>query len=418
MHVAIVTTYPPGKGSLNEYAHHFVNALRRKSEVSHVTLLVDELPDGATYPPVLLESDTAPLKIVPCWRFDAASNAWHIVQAVRQYRPDIVLFNLQFATFGAGKVPASLGLLAPKLVNIAGFPTMVLLHNIMETVDLRKAGFADRPMMEKVIRTAGNLVTRAVLSVDKVAVTIPKYVEILTAKNHADNVLLAPHGTFEENYPEPVFDLPPGPRQIMAFGKFGTYKKVEILLDALRILEEGGHTDLEVVIAGTDSPNAPGYLQSVQERYADLPNVRFTGYVAETEVPRIFGEAAVAVFPYTSTTGSSGVLHQAGSYARAAVLPRIGDFAEVITEEGYDGEFFTPDDASSLAQAIANILDDDERRRELGMRNYMAACGLPISDVVDWYLLHFESIIAAHARHGASGEQTGAAGPAQAARVL
>lgn len=410
MHVAIVTTYPPGMGSLNEYAHHFVNALRQKSEVSRVTLLVDELPEGAPYPPGPPALETAPLRIVPCWRFDDLRNAWRIVQEVRTCQPDVVLFNLQFATFGAGKVSASVGLLAPKLVNMAGFPTMVLLHNIMETVDLRKAGFASQPVMEKVIRTAGNLVTRAILSVDKVAVTIPKYVEILTAKYHADNVLLAPHGTFEENYPAPSFDLPPGPRQIMAFGKFGTYKKVEILLDALRILEQGGRSDLEVVIAGTDSPNAPGYLRGVQEQYADLPNVRFTGYVAEDEVPRIFGEAAVAVFPYTSTTGSSGVLHQAGSYARAVVLPRIGDFAEVITEEGYDGEFFTPDDAPSLAQAIANILDNDDRRRELGMHNYMAACGLPISDVVDWYVLHFDSIIAAHRRRPATTDQAGTAG--------
>jgi len=418
MHVAIVTTYPPGKGSLNEYAYHFVRALRQKSEVGQVTLLVDELPDGVPYPSASSELEEAPLHIVPCWRFDDVRNAWRIGQVVRQYQPDVVLFNLQFATFGAGKVPASLGLLAPKLVNLAGFPTMVLLHNIMETVDLRKAGFASQPIMEKVIRIAGNLVTRAILSVDKVAVTIPKYVEILTAKYHTDKVLLAPHGTFEEHFPEPTFELPPGPRQIMAFGKFGTYKKVEILLDALRILEQGGRSDLEVVIAGTDSPNAPGYLQSVQAQYADLPNVRFTGYVAEEEVPRIFGEAAVAVFPYTSTTGSSGVLHQAGSYARAAVLPRIGDFAEVITEEGYDGEFFTPDDAPSLAQAIANILDNDDRRRELGMRNYMAACGLPISDVVDWYVLHFDSIIAAHRRRSAPDDQAGTAGSQpRAARV-
>ena len=131
----------------------------------------------------------------------------------------------------------------------------------------------------------------------------------------------------------------------------------------------------------------------MREAYGNKANVRFTGYVAEEDVPRIFGEAAVVVFPYTSTTGSSGVLHQAGSYGKAAVLPRIGDFAEVITEEGYDGEFFLPDDPNTLAQAIAKILDSDERRRELGMRNYLAARGLPISDVVDWYLIHFEGML-------------------------
>ena len=147
-----------------------------------------------------------------------------------------------------------------------------------------------------------------------------------------------------------------------------------------------------MVIAGTDSPNAAGYLDGVRAHYADMPNLRFTGYVAEAEVPGIFKAAAVVVFPYTSTTGSSGVLHQAGSYGKAAVLPRIGDFAEVIAEEGYDGEFFVPDDVASLAEAIQNVITNPERRRELGMRNFWASRGLPISDVVDWYLLHFEAI--------------------------
>jgi glycosyltransferase involved in cell wall biosynthesis len=420
MHVAIVTTYPPGKGSLNEYAFHFVRALRQKAEVSRISLLVDSLPPDAAYPEPEKTPGLAPMQIAPCWQFDDLRNAPRILAAVRRLQPDAILFNLQFATFGGGKLPASIGLLTPKLTRLAGYPTMVLLHNIMETVDLKSAGYADRPWMEQVMRLAGGLVTRALLGADRVAVTIPKYVEILREKYRAGNVLLAPHGAFEDNFPEPDFDLPPGPRQVMAFGKFGTYKKVEMLLDALRILEAQGYGDLEVVIAGTDSPNAAGYLAGVQAQYAGMSNVRFTGYVAEEDVPRIFGEAAVVVFPYTSTTGSSGVLHQAGSYAKAVVLPHIGDLAEIVTEEGYVGEFFEPDDPATLARAIAAILDSPERRRELGMRNYLAARGLPIADVVDWYLLHFEAIIAGRPRRaaeppaqpGPDAQQPGAAGRA------
>lgn len=414
MHVAIVTTYPPGQGSLNEYAFHFVAALRRKPEISRVTLLVDYLPEGKAYPQAADEAGLVPMQVVPCWRFDDLRNAQHIIAAVRRTGPDLVLFNLQFATFGGRKLPASTGLLIPKLLSLLGYPTMVLLHNIMETVDLKSAGYARQPAMEMVIRLAGNVVTRALLGADRVAVTIPKYVDILRAKYHAGNVLLAPHGAFEDDFPEPDFDLPPGPRQIMAFGKFGTYKKVEMLLDALRILEAQGYNDLEVVIAGTDSPNAAGYLASVQEQYATA-HVRFTGYIAEEDVPQVFQEAAVVVFPYTSTTGSSGVLHQAGSYAKAVVLPHIGDLAEIVSEEGYAGEFFEPDDPRTLARAIAALLDSPARRQELGMRNYYAARGLPIADVVDWYLLHFEAILAE--RGSKTGQAEPSAPDAQRARA-
>ena len=42
----------------------------------------------------------------------------------------------------------------------------------------------------------------------------------------------------------------------------------------------------------------------------------------------MFAAASVAVFPYTSTTGSSGVLHQAGSYGCPVALPDIGDLGQ------------------------------------------------------------------------------------------
>ena len=397
MRLAVITTYPPGAGSLNEYAFHFVRFLRTKPELSEVILLTDELPAGELYDMDLgAKANSCAMRVVPCWRFDRVDNAWRILQAVRRTQPDAVLFNIQFASFGGGKVAAFVGLVAPALIRMAGFPTIVLLHNIMETVDLKNAGYAQNPIMERLIRLFGTVVTWLVLRADLVALTIPKYVEILEAKYKANNVVLAPHGSFDETS-LPSFDLPPGPMQIMTFGKFGTYKRVESLIEAFKLLQEGDRPPLELVIAGSDSPNAAGYLESMAALYQDVEGLRFTGYVAEEDIARLFGDAAVAVFPYTSTTGSSGVLHQAGSYAKAAVLPRIGDFAEVITEEGYGGEFFEPDNVHSLAAAIGRVIDNPDRRRELGTQNFMASHGLPIGDVVDWYLLHFQLIMAERA---------------------
>lgn len=392
MRIVLITTYPPSEGTLNEYAYHFVKALRQKPEVDEVILLTDELPTGRIYTP---EADTnvglAPLKIIPCWQFDAWNNALRISRKVRNLNPDIVMFNIQFATFGRRKAAATFGMMTPLLLKLLGVPTIVLLHNIMETVDLKSAGFGSNWFMEAVIRLFGAVITYLLLMADRVAVTLPKYAEILAEKYNAKNVILTPHGSFEDNAQLPDRDLPAGPVRIMTFGKFGTYKKVEQLIEAFQTLQRQGH-DLELIIAGTDSPNAPGYLESVKNRYPQIKNIRFTGYVPEAQVPQLFTEASIVVFPYTSTTGSSGVLHQAGSYAKAAVLPNIGDLAEVIAEEGYDGEFFIPNSVESLAAAIERMINNPERRQEVEMRNFLAAQSLPIHDVVDWYLLHFEHI--------------------------
>ncbi|GAB4530071.1 MAG: glycosyltransferase family 4 protein [Anaerolineae bacterium] len=392
MRIALVSTYPPSKGSLNEYAFHFVENLRKKQEVSEIIILADELTQGATYPADDTTPGLAPLRIRPVWHFGAWNNALRIQRAVKALQPDVVLHNVQFATFADTRVAGALGLLTPWLVKSTGAVSAVLLHNIMETVDLNKAGFGGNPIIEGITRVAGNIFTRMLLKADLVAVTIPKYVDILTLKYGAQHVILAPHGAFGD-IPEPSYDLPPGRFQIMTFGKFGTYKRVDTLIEAFDLLQKTHTERLELVIAGTDSPNTPGYLADVQLRYADVPNVRYTGYVKEEDVPRIFQEAAVVVFPYNSTTGSSGVLHQAGSYGKAVTLPHLGDFAELIAEEGYTGEFFQPDDPYSMAESIRRFLDDPDHRRRVGTQNYVAASGLPMGEVVDWYLFHFERLL-------------------------
>ncbi len=392
MRIAIVTTHPPSKGSLNEYAFHFVRFLKTKVEnVQEIILLLDELPAGESYS-IVQEPGGVPIRCLPSWKFGALDNPLRIRRAVREVHPDIVLFNIQFASFADKKIPATLGLFTPWFLKLSGYNIVVLLHNIMETVNLQSAGFGGNPLVEAVIRLFGNIVTRFILAADLVAVTIPKYVEILESKYGAKNVLLAPHGSFEEPTDTQPNPMPGGPPVVMTFGKFGTYKTVDLLIQAHEMLQKN-HPELRLVIAGTDSPNAAGYLKSMQEKFSHVTNVEYTGYVAEEAVPRIFGEAWVVAFPYTSTTGSSGVLHQAGGYGKAVVLPNLGDLAELVLEEGYDGEFFEPTDSKSLADAIARVIDNPERQMEIGLRNYTSANGLPITEVVDWYLIHFEELL-------------------------
>ncbi len=184
----------------------------------------------------------------------------------------------------------------------------------------------------------------------------------------------------------------------MAFGKWGTYKTVDMLVEAYKELLRRGYDDIQLVLAGTDSPNSAGYMASAEERYADVPNLEFPGYIAEEAVAPLFLSSSVVAFPYTSTTGSSGVLHQAGEYGRAAVLPRIGDLVDIIEEEGFQGVYFEPGDPVSLADAIAEVLDDPAKQAALGKRNFAAATGIPMSEIVQWHVAHIERLIAkAHA---------------------
>lgn len=385
MKLAIVTAYPPSKVTLNEYAFHLVKHFRQHQEVSELVLLTDDLAAEAV---IDFKEEGCKVTVKPCWKFNSYTNVLSIAKAVKVTQPDMVLYNLQFMKFGDKKIPAALGLFSPWLTKLMKVKTTVLLHNIMETVDLESAGFTNNKIKKGIFNFIGESLTRVILKADKVVLTISKYVNILEEKYQADNCVLIPHGTFEIPE-EPSYDLPTGALKIMTFGKFGTYKKVENLIEAVEQVRTRTGQDLEIVIAGTDNPNTLGYLDNVKEQYKEVSDITFTGYVAEEDVPTIFSESAMVVFPYTSTTGSSGVLHQAGSYGKAVVMPDLGDLSILVKEEGYKGEFFEPESVESLALAIEKLVLDTAYRNELAQANYKAATALPMSVITRMYLNEF-----------------------------
>ncbi len=386
LRIGVVSAFPPSRNSLNEFGYHLVKHLSRLDEVAEVIVYTDITDAGS---PEAMEG----VRFEPSWRFNSTGNLRSLSEAVARTRPDAVLLNLQFATFGDRRIPGALGLLLPALLRARRVPTLLVLHNLADNVDMKDAGFAGSALSARLMTSAGRLLTRALLRADLVALTIPRYVEFLQRSYRARNAILAPHGSFADMV-EPSFDVPPGRRTIMAFGKWGTYKTVDMLVDAYRELLRRGYDDIRLVIAGTDSPNSAGYMASAAERCADLPDVEFPGYIAEDEVAALFLSASVVAFPYTSTTGSSGVLHQAGEYGRAAVLPRIGDLVDIIEEEGFRGVYFEPGDPTSLADAIAEVLHDPAKQAALGRRNFAAATGIPMSEVVQWHVAHIQRLLA------------------------
>lgn len=389
MKIAFVSPYPPSQVTLNEYGYHLIRSFVKKQEVSRIDVLTNHLPDNTQYSRYAEQG----INIIPCWRFNSPFSFLQIANQLKKLKPDLVIMNLQFMTFGEGKVPAALGLLTPWICKLIGIPSIVILHNITETVKLDSIGMAGSKWKEKLFLWIGKQLTRFILKADLIGLTISQYVDIIKNKYKAKNVTLLPHGNFE--LPERSY-LPDHPDEInlMAFGKFGTYKKVEVLLDAVQILHtKYPYQKFKATIAGTDNPNVKGYLDSVKQTYSGMSNVEYTGYIPEEKVESIFKESTYVIFPYTTTTGSSGILHQAGSYARACILPKIDDLERVVEEEGYGGVYFETDNAQSLADAISHLMQNPEERKKYEDMNYAAAKGLPMNELAEWYLSHARKII-------------------------
>ena len=389
MKLAIVTAYPPSKVTLNEYAFHLVKSFRQNKKVTELILLTDETPGKKE---IYFTEDGCEVTVKECWKFNSYSIVYNVAKAIHNTKPDAVLFNLQFMKFGDKKITAALGLTLPLICRIKHVPTIVLLHNILEQTDLENAGFASNKLLQIVYTFIGTCLTKLILKADLVVVTMEKYAANLKEKYKVTNVKMIPHGTFETPR-KPSHKLQNGTLKVMTFGKFGTYKKVESLIEAVEKVRDYSGLDLEVVIAGTDNPNVVGYLANVKEKYKHISQITFTGYVEENQVERLFNESAVVVFPYTSTSGSSGVLHQAGSYGKAVIMPNLGDLATLIEEEGYRGEFFKPESVDSLATAIETVVTNDAYRVALGNANYKAATAFPMERITNLYINEFQTII-------------------------
>lgn len=392
MKIAFVSPYPPSQVTLNEYGYHLIRSFVGKPEVEKIYVLTNHLEDNSQYSRYAMDG----IEIIPCWKFNSLNSFWQIRQQLKALKPDVVIMNLQFMTFGEGKVQAALGLLTPLACKMLGIPSMVILHNITETVKLETIGMAGSKWKTDLFLWIGKQLTKMILKADLVGLTISQYVDIIKEKYKANNVILLPHGNFE--LPERSY-LPDALPEInlMAFGKFGTYKKVEVMLDAVKILQQKyPQQKFKATIAGTDNPNVKGYLDGVKASYSNMSNVEFTGYVPEEAVEGIFKESTFVIFPYTTTTGSSGILHQAGSYARACILPKIDDLERVVEEEGYGGAYFETDNAQSLADSVAHLIETPAERKQYEDMNYAAAKGLPMNELAQWYLSHGKQLIKAN----------------------
>ena len=81
-------------------------------------------------------------------------------------------------------------------------------------------------------------------------------------------------------------------------------------------------------------------------------HIRFLGYVPEEAIADLFREASLAVMPYTSSAGSSGVAHLAAQYGVPVIASGIQDFRELAEHEGIAMRFFTPGDVDSLVEQM------------------------------------------------------------------
>jgi hypothetical protein len=204
------------------------------------------------------------------------------------------------------------------------------------------------------------------------------------------NVHVRPHGILAERPELPDFSRRGNPFQrILAFGKWGTYKRLEPILEAFKVVA-GLLPNTKLVIAGSDHPSTPGYVASMANGCASEPRIEFTGYVPEKEIPHLFQSASIAVMAYSSATGSSGVAHIACTYGVPIISAGLADFHEMADEEGIAMEFYEAGNSLDLANRLVALLESQERQVVMAEQNFSAALRMTMPQIVFRYLRQFD----------------------------
>ncbi len=394
MKICLVATFPPSGRQLNEYAFHLAEELQRNPHI-HLTILADELTDyefatdeNGKSLNARQQPELPGFNVIRCWKFNSLATPVRLLNTIRKLKPDVVWFNLVFSSFATPEYPvaAFAGLSAPALTRVLGCYTHVTLHHILEHVDFASAGVRQKTLF----RLGSNLATRTLLKANSVSVLLSGYRRTLIEKYNAQNVLSGTHGTFAPCPTPPNFTMRGNPEhRILAIGHWGTYKRLETLMDAFpAVLKKVPNARL--IVAGANHHTKAGYWESIRASQGANSRVQFRGYVPEESIPELFRTSTIVVMPYGSATGSSGPAHQACEYGVPIVSADLSDFRDMAADEEIAISFYKVGDASDLADRLVAILQSPDQQRQMAEHNYSAAMKMTMASVVRNYVRWFE----------------------------
>lgn len=149
--------------------------------------------------------------------------------------------------------------------------------------------------------------------------------------------------------------------RLLYVGRLATTKGLPILLESLASLKSTfPNLVLTVVGDGTDKL----VLQEIVSRLGIQEAVEFVGYQSQSKVREYMQQTDILVLP-SFAEGIPVVLMEAMAAGLPVVTTRIAGINELV-EDGVSGYLVPPGDMTSLAEAIKNLLKDEQLRTIFG----------------------------------------------------
>ena len=145
-------------------------------------------------------------------------------------------------------------------------------------------------------------------------------------------------------------------------GAFFPWHGVDMILEALPRITRSV-PEAAVLLLG-DGPQR-AILESRAREAGLADRVRFAGWVAHDALPAHIAAFDVAVMPDSNDYGSPMKIFEYMAMGKPVVAPRLGPLEDGIVDGG-TGRLFPQRDVSAFAEALTEILANDDLRRQMG----------------------------------------------------
>lgn len=222
---------------------------------------------------------------------------------------------------------------------------VIAAHNVKTPKGARYYWMA-KPYMDYIVKVYRNF---QVFSINQL--------DLLKSLNSKANILYAP--LCLKDYGKPTVEKDRLPITFLFFGNIVEYKRVDLLLEATRLLEKKGVADFKVQISGYcrhdkwDSKYAPLMkgLKNVSIDIRRIPN---------EEIPNLFEKSHYFVMPYQDIA-QSGAMTVALYYNIPIIASELETFKEFMNGVN-DGYFFQMGSAVKLAETMLKAIEEYNTR--------------------------------------------------------
>lgn len=155
-------------------------------------------------------------------------------------------------------------------------------------------------------------------------------------------------------------DKPNQSKRLLFVGQVSPHKGVHTAVEALHLLVQGGHESATLTIVGDRGlSDFKIELRQMVSSFELEKHVRFIGQVSRDQVPRIYQEHDILIFPSVWEEPFSITVLEAMSSGLAVVGTATGGSGEIF-EDGVNALVFEKENAQACAACIARLFSDEQ----------------------------------------------------------